>query len=123
MYYLKADSEEDLFEALDAAGVTQRVYDMDDPRNVRPADLDPEDAWAPTGEYDSVPIAGVDLDIIGTIFVPSGIMLADEEGNQYPEMIPVEGYHANVRGITAEQAEQLPTIGKPTKAVRMWAGD
>jgi hypothetical protein len=123
MYYLKAESEEALFEALENAGVTQRHYDMEDPSNVRPADLDPEEAWTPTGEYDSLPVAGVDLDVIGTIFVPSGVMLTDEEGNLYPEMLPAEGYHANIRGITPEQAELLPTIDAPANPVRKWAGD
>jgi hypothetical protein len=122
MYYLKATSEEALFAALDAAGVTQRHYDMDDPSNVRPADLDPDEAWEPTGEYDQHPIAGVDLDIIGPIFKPTGEMLLGEDG-PYPEMEQLDGYHANIRGITPEQAELLPTIDAPANPVRKWAGD
>ena len=122
-YYLQAESEEALWQALEDAGVTQRHYDMDDSSNVRPADLDPEAQWEPTGEYDSLPVAGVDLDVIGTIFKPTGVMLTDEEGNQYPQMEAIPGYHANIRGITAEQAALLPTIEKPSSPVRIWAGD
>ena len=122
MYYLKATSEEALFEALENAGVTQRHYDMDDPSNVRPADLDPEAEWFPSGEYDSLPVAGVDLDVIGPIFKRTGVMLQGEDG-EYPEMQELDGYHANIRGITAEQAAQLPTIDAPASPVRMWAGD
>jgi hypothetical protein len=123
MYYLKATSEEALFEALDAAGVTQRHYDMDDPSNVRPADLDPEAEWFPSGEYDSLPVAGVDLDVIGTIWKPTGETTTSEDGMIVPEMSMIDGYHANIRGITPEQAELLPTIDAPANPVRMWAGD
>lgn len=35
-------------------------------------------------------------DVIGTIYKPSGVMLTDEEGNEYPEMVAVDGYHVNV---------------------------
>ena len=35
-------------------------------------------------------------DLIGTICTPTGVMLTDEEGNEYPEMKAVEGYHVNV---------------------------
>ena len=120
MYYLKATSEEALFAALENAGVTQRHYDMEDPANVRPEDA--EEDWVPTGEYDSLPVAGVDLDVIGPIWKRTGVMLLGEDG-EYPEMQELDGYHANIRGITAEQAEALPTIAKPNSPVRMWAGD
>lgn len=122
MYYLKATSEEALFAALDASGATIRVYDMDDPANVRPEDLDPEVKWTPTGKYDSLPVAGVDLDVIGPIWKRTGVMLQGEDG-EYPEMQELDGYHANIRGITAEQAAMLPTIDAPANPVRMWAGD
>jgi hypothetical protein len=121
-YYLQAESEEALFAALESAGVSQRHYDMDDFSNVRPADLDPEAQWEPTGKYDSLPVAGVDLDVIGTIFKPTGNMIQGEDG-EYPEMEALDGYHANIRGITAEQAALLPTIAKPSGPVRIWAGD
>lgn len=120
MYYLKATSEEALFAALDASGATIRVYDMDDPANVRPENA--EEAWEPTGEYDQYPIAGVDLDVIGPIFKPTGVMLQGEDG-EYPEMEDIGGYHANIRGITPEQAALLPTIDAPANPVRKWAGD
>lgn len=35
-------------------------------------------------------------DLIGTIYAPSGVVLTDEDGNEYPEMVAVEGYHVNV---------------------------
>jgi hypothetical protein len=121
-YYLQAESEEALWQALESAGVSQRHYDMDDFSNVRPADLDPEAQWEPTGKYDSLPVAGVDLDVIGTIFKPTGNMIQMVEG-ECPETAAIPGYHANIRGITEEQAALLPTIAKPSSPVRIWAGD
>ena len=35
-------------------------------------------------------------DCIGTIYKPSGAMLTDEFGNEFPEMEPIDGYHVNV---------------------------
>ena len=35
-------------------------------------------------------------DVIGTIYKPSGVMLTDTDGNEYPQMVAVEGYHVNV---------------------------
>jgi hypothetical protein len=119
-YYLQAESEEALFAALESAGVMNKVYDPEDPNNQRPDDAE---EWEPTGEYDLYPKAGVDLDVIGTIWKPTGETTLDEEGNLIQVSAPLEGYHANIRGITEEQAAMLPTIAKPNNPVRMWAGD
>jgi len=118
-YYLQSQSEEALFAALESAGVMNKVYDPEDPANQRPDDAE---EWEPSGEYDLYPKAGVDLDVIGTIWKPTGKMLQGEDG-EYPEMEALDGYHANIRGITDEQAALLPTIAKPNNPVRMWAGD
>lgn len=34
-------------------------------------------------------------DIIGTIYQPTGVMLTDSDGNEYPEMEAIPGYHVN----------------------------
>lgn len=33
--------------------------------------------------------------IVGTIYKPTGNMLIDENGIEYPEMVPIEGFHVN----------------------------
>lgn len=48
------------------------------------------------------------IDIIGSIHKPTGVMLTDEEGSEYPEMSDVGGWHVNMRG-------DLPEIIKPYK--------
>jgi hypothetical protein len=106
-YYLQAESEESLWLALEAAGLYQKVYSEHD------------EEGNPVGEFEWQRVGQYDLDIIGAIYKPTGE--TDEEGN--PVMEPIDGYHVNIRGITAEQAAQLPTIAKPSSPVRIWAGD
>jgi hypothetical protein len=109
-YYLQAESEESLWLALESAGLYQKVYsEFDEDGN-------------PVGEFEWQRVGQYDLDIIGAIYKPTGKMLQGEDG-EYPEMEALDGYHANIRGITEEQAEQLPTIAAPTTPMRVWAGD
>ena len=37
------------------------------------------------------------IDLVGIIHEPTGNMLTDDEGNEYPETAPVDGWHVNVR--------------------------
>lgn len=76
-YYLRADDEATMMEALDAAGLVG-----DDPE---------------TGDQ----IIGGDPFVIRVTVLPklykaTGETLVDGEGNEYPEMAPVPGYHVNV---------------------------
>lgn len=120
-YYLKAADEQSLWEALEAAGLAHKQYDTEDPLNVAPEDAD--EAWEPTGAYDWIADTPM-LDIIGTIYQPTGETLTDAEGMEYPEMAPVSGYHANLReDLTDEQQAALPTIAAPATPMRKWAGD
>lgn len=71
-----------------------------------------------------VPNAAIALDIIGIIHKPTGIMLTTEDGLQYPEMIPIDGYHANLKAdLIEEQEALLPLIPAPTTPYRVWAGE
>ena len=59
------------------------------------------------------------VDVIGTIWKPTGKMLTTEEG-EVPEMAPVEGWHVNVRH-TAEAPELVAYQIFPQAPVRGWA--
>jgi len=133
-YYLKAIDENALWLALEAAGLAVKQYDPEDPANERPDDLDPETDWEPTGAFDWVFIGKGALDIIGTIYKPTGNMLTDDEGNEYPETVAIEGFHANLlaeRGITGlpeveftttnEDGETV-TVNAPATPKRKFAG-
>ena len=65
---------------------------------------------------------GIALDIIGTIYKPTGNMTVDNNGFSFPEYQPVEGFHANIRGnLTEEQQAALPLIEAPATPHRVWA--
>jgi hypothetical protein len=59
------------------------------------------------------------IDVIGTIYKPTGVMLKTAEGN-IPEMVAVDGYHANVRH--GEEAPELePYVVIVATPARVWA--
>lgn len=59
-------------------------------------------------------------DLVGTIYTPSGVILTDEEGNEYPEMVAVEGYHVNILDADMELvAPYVITVNTPS---RVFAG-
>jgi hypothetical protein len=80
------------------------------------------------------------IDFVGTIYRPTGNMLEDLDGNEYPELAPLEGYHVNLRlaslpvtqsvdEVTGEVTEipspipdlLAPYIVEPTTPSRVWA--
>lgn len=50
------------------------------------------------------------IDTIGTMYTPTGNTLTDSEGNDYPEMAAVSGYHVNVRLISETYREMFEII-------------
>jgi hypothetical protein len=59
------------------------------------------------------------IDVIGTIYKPTGKMLTTPEG-EVPEMAPLEGWHVNVRH-TGEAPELEAFRVFPATPSRMWA--
>ena len=113
-YYIKTTDETSLWEALESAGLATKEYDPEDPLNI-PSGLD----WVPTGAFTWV--AKCQLDIIGTIHVPTG-GTTEIDGRQVPVMEALEGFHANLLGqLTEEQQSALPLIDAPATPVRVWA--
>ena len=51
----------------------------------------------------------IGVDEVGTIFAPTGNTLTDDEGNEYPEIAPVTGYHLNLRKMR-DEADSIITI-------------
>lgn len=49
------------------------------------------DAYLVTGSADHA------FDIVGLIHKATGVMLTDDDGMEYPEMAPVDGWHINLR--------------------------
>jgi hypothetical protein len=66
------------------------------------------------------------IDIVGVIYEPTGVMLTDDEGNEYPETAPLDGGHVNLRLLNdtmkAEAAAVNAQYGvEPENPVRVWA--
>jgi hypothetical protein len=59
------------------------------------------------------------IDVIGTIYEPTGEMLTTDEG-KVPEMAPIPGWHVNVRH-TREAPELEQYRVHPATPQRMWA--
>ena len=71
--------------------------------------------------YQEVFTPSVTLDIIGLIYKPTGMTLTTEDGLQYPEMLSIDGYHANLKAeLTEKQEKALPLISAPLTPYRIW---
>jgi hypothetical protein len=63
--------------------------------------------WVKFNDH-NIDAKGYLTDVIGLIYKPTGIMLTNEEGFEYPAMADVGGWHVNMRG-------ELPEAIKPYK--------
>ena len=65
------------------------------------------------------------FDIVGLIHEPTGNMLTDEEGMEYPEMAPIDGWHVNLRirgDYMRDEAEAIDAVSgvSPVTPHRTW---
>ena len=65
------------------------------------------------------------IDVVGTIQEPTGTMLTDDEGNDYPETAPVDGWHVNVRLVGDAMRETVEALDAahgvtPNSPSRVW---
>ena len=61
----------------------------------------------------------MEYNVIGTINKPTGVMLKDDEGFEYPELAPIEGWHVNT---TQEVVEWEQYKVNPVTPMRVYAG-
>jgi hypothetical protein len=65
------------------------------------------------------------FDIVGLIHEPTGTMLTDAEGMEYPEMAPIPGWHVNLRirgDYMRDEAEAIDAVSgvEPATPHRTW---
>ena len=65
------------------------------------------------------------IDVVGVLQEPTGTMLTDDEGNEYPEMAPVDGWHVNVRLVGDAMRETVEALDAthgvtPNSPSRVW---
>ena len=65
------------------------------------------------------------FDIVGVIHEPTGNMLTDAEGIEYPETAPIDGWHVNLRirgDYMREEVEAIDAVSgvEPSTPHRTW---
>lgn len=78
--------------------------------------------------WESLATAGLEtlgfpkLDVMGTLFEASGLVLVDEQDRRYPYFRPLSGYYAAIHGeLEAWQKAALPVVPRPRSIVRICA--
>jgi len=117
-FYLKLASEADMPTALAAFYQQDSHTETDEDGNETVVlDGDPY-LVAHTADYA--------IDVVGVIHKPTGNMLTDADGNEYPEMAPLDGWHINLRlmgDARRADAEALPGYmvdPEPVTPSRIW---
>jgi hypothetical protein len=63
--------------------------------------------------------------LVGIIYKPTGNILTDAEGTEYPEMAPLDGYHINIRLNGDKRREDVEALSDyfvdPTTPSRVWS--
>ena len=102
--------------------ITENLYENED---------DPEEVTGTQEVTRKVPVLNKfthehAIDIVGVIYQPTGIMITDEEGFEYPEITAVDGYHVNIRSLHQEVNKLIESklsdyIVTPATPNRVWA--
>lgn len=80
------------------------------------------------------------VDFVGTIYKPTGVIITEEDGLEYPQLSALVGYHVNIRfidlpatqvvNLETGEVEEIPSpipdllapyIVEPTTPSRVWA--
>lgn len=103
-FFLKFDNEAQAKEAL-AAYVSNNQW----------LDEAPVGSWI-TASKDHA------LDVIGTVYAPTGETLVDSEGIEYPEMAPIEGFHVNLMVQKLPKALKTYAAKRKDNPYRLFSG-
>jgi len=65
------------------------------------------------------------IDIVGVIHRPTGVILTDADGNEYPEQAPLDGWHVNIRLIGDAMRDTVEALDAiygviPNTPARVW---
>ena len=117
-FYLKLPSEADQPSVLDA------FYRQDYTTVIN--EETGEETQTPDGDpYLVANTADYAIDVVGIIMDPTGNTLTDDEGNQYPEMAPLPGWHINIRLSGETRRADVEALDAaygvvPTSPRRVW---
>jgi len=116
-FYLKLTSESEMPTVLSAFYRQDYITSVDE-EGVETQTPDGE-AYLVTHTHDYA------IDVVGLIHEPTGTMLTDDEGNDYPEMAPVDGWHVNIRLVGDAMRETVEALDAthgvtPNSPSRVW---
>jgi len=117
-FFLKLASEADMPTALSAFYRQDTETTVDDETG--------EETVINVGDpYMLMQTADYAIDIVGIISKPTGNILTDADGNEYPEQAPLNGWHVNVRIVgdaLRDTVEALDAIYGmiPNTPARVW---
>ena len=116
-FYLKLTSETEMPAVLSAFYQQDYVTNVDDEGvETQVADGDP---YMVTHTHDYA------IDVVGTIYEPTGVTLTDSEGMEYPEMAAVDGWHVNIRLVGDAMRDVVEALDgaygvTPNSPSRVW---
>ena len=116
-FYLRLSAESDMPTVLSDFYQQDYVTQVDDEGvETQVADGDP---YLVTHSHDYA------IDVVGTLHEPTGTMLTDEEGNEYPEMQAMTGWHINIRIAGDAVRETVEALDEshgvnPEQPMRVW---
>jgi len=118
-FYLRLSAESDM----DMSTVLSAFYRQDYVTNVDEEGVETQvedgDPYMVTHSHDYA------IDVVGTLHEPTGTMLTDDEGNEYPEMAPMAGWHVNIRLVGDAVRETVEALDEthgvtPETPMRVW---
>ena len=116
-FYLRLSAESDMPTVLSAFYQQDYITNVDDEGvETQVADGDP---YLVAHSHDYA------IDVVGVLQEPTGTMLTDDEGNDYPETAPVSGWHVNVRLVGDAMRETVEALDAshgvtPNSPSRVW---
>lgn len=116
-FYLRLSAESDMPTVLADFYQQDYVTQVDEEGNETQT---PEgDAYLVTHSHDYA------IDVVGTLHEPTGTMLTDEEGNEYPEMQAMAGWHINIRLVGDAKRTEVEALDTshgvtPVQPKRVW---
>lgn len=117
-FYICLPSEADMPTALAFAYKQDTTTEVDDETG--------EETVVNVGDPYLVPFtADYAIDVVGVINKPTGNTLTDAEGNEYPEMAPIEGWHINIRLVGDAMRSEVEALDaqygvEPATPERVW---
>jgi hypothetical protein len=116
-FYLKLPSEADMPTALSAFYQQDSHTEVDEEGN--------ETVVLDGSPYLVANSPDYAIDVVGTIMDATGKVLTDREGNEYPEMAPLPGWHINMRLSGEAFRSEVEALDKlygvvPTHPRRVW---